>query len=400
LKVLVFNCGSSSLTFKVFEKDIDNNIKIVFSGKAHRLLPTFDELPYIEYHYNEFSQNENFTVRSHAFAAELVINKLKELGIEYNYIGHRWLHSSGQFNTVFIDDPLRIVLYSLIPLFPIHHPAILSVINKCRNLIPDIPQYITVDNAFHSTIPFEAFTYTLPKELINKFGFRKFGFHGLSYQYVTKKIRDYFKLPQERLKIIACHLGTGGSSVAAIKDGKSIDTSMGYTSLTGLVMSTRTGDIDPMLSVYLMGVYGYRPDDLMNLFNKKSGLLGVSEFSSDIRDIIKRISEDSHSRLAFNMYIHRLKKYIGSYAVVLGGIDILIFTDDIGVHNWLVREKVCENMDWCGIKIDYEKNSEAITDNISQINSEDSKVKILSIPTEEEYEIFYEGLKLIEGSPR
>jgi acetate kinase len=399
LKVLVFNCGSSSLTFKVFEKDINNNVKIIFSGKAHKLLPTFDELPYIEYTYDGFNLNEKFAVKSHAYAAELVLNKLKEIAIEPDYIGHRWLHSAGQFNTVFIDDPLRIVLHSLIPLFPIHHPAILSVINKCRYLEPEIPQYVTVDNAFHSTIPYEAFTYALPKELINTFGFRKFGFHGLSYQNVTKSIGKYFKSSRERLNIIACHLGTGGSSVAAIKDGKSIDTSMGYTSLTGLVMSTRTGDIDPMLSVYLMGVFGYRPDDLMNLFNKKSGLLGVSEFSSDIRDIIKRISEDSHSRLAFNMYIHRLKKYIGSYAVVLGGIDILIFTDDIGVHNWLVREKVCENMDWCGIKIDSQKNHEANTDKISQINSKDSKVKVLSVPTEEENEIFYEGLKLIEGSP-
>ena len=398
MRVLVFNCGSSSLTFKLFERNINHSINVVFSGKAHRLNVEGDESPFIEYFFNNCYENEKLSENTHAYAAELILKKLNDTEIEFNFIGHRWIHSAGKFKTVIINDELIRKLYKLISLFPIHHPAILSVINKCKSLLPYIPQYITVDSSFHSSIPPEAYTYALPKNLINKFGFRKYGFHGLSYQYVTNKAINYLKTSVQKLKIIACHLGTGGSSVAAIKNGLSVDTSMGYTSLTGLVMSTRTGDIDPMLGIYFMYKYGYRPDNLMNLLNKKSGLLGVSEFSSDIRDIIKKISTDKNAQLAFSMYIHRLKKYIGSYVVVLGGLDLLIFTDDIGVNNWLVREKVCEEMDWCGIKMDFQKNRDAVMSGISQINSPNDKVKILIVPNEEELEIFNEGVKLMEGN--
>ncbi len=397
VKILVFNCGSSSLTFKVFEKDGKNNPKIVFEGKAHGLLESHDKSPYIELKYNGNHETKKLSEKSHSLASELILKKLNERDIKIDYIGHRWIHSAGQFNTAFIDNNLIEKLINLIPYFPIHHPAILNVIKKCRTLLPAVPEYITVDSGFHSTIPFEAFTYAMPNDLVKKFGFRKYGFHGISYQYVTDAACNYLKSKKEGLKIVACHLGTGGSSVAAVKDGKSIDTSMGYTSLTGLVMSTRTGDIDPMLSVYLMCNYGYRPDDLMNLFNKKSGLLGISEFSSDIRDLINRISEDERSGIALKMYVHSLKKYIGSFITIMKGLDLLVFTDDIGVHNWYIREKVCENMEWCNMKIDKKKNLEAVSDNPSEINSKDSKVKILIIPTEEEFEIYNEGLKLIEG---
>jgi len=400
LKVLVFNCGSSSLTFKLFERNINHSINVVFSGKAHRLNVEGDESPFIEYFFNNSYENEKLSEKTHAYAAELILKKLNDTEIEFNFIGHRWIHSAGEFKTVFINDELIRKLHKLIPLFPIHHPSIISVINKCKSLLPYIPQYITVDSSFHSSIPPEAYTYALPKNLINKFGFRKYGFHGLSYQYVANKASNYLKTPIQKLKIIACHLGTGGSSVAAIKNGLSVDTSMGYTSLTGLVMSTRTGDIDPMLGIYFMYQYGYRPDNLMSLLNKKSGLLGVSEFSSDIRDIIKKISTDKHAQLAFNMYIYRLKKFIGSYAIILGGLDLLIFTDDIGINNWFVREKVCEEMDWCGIKMDLQKNQNVVMNSISQINSTNDKVKILIVPNEEEFEIFNEGVKLMEGNQK
>ena len=396
MKILVFNCGSSSLTFKVFEKDERNNTKVIFEGKAHGLLESHDELPFVGFKYNGTNEIEKLTEKSHSLASELVIKKLQERGIKIDYVGHRWIHSAGGFSTVFINDNIMNKLKELIPLFPIHHPAILSVIKKCKILLPVIPEYVCVDSSFHNTILPEAYTYALPIDLVKKFGFRKFGFHGISYQYVTEATSRFLKKEKNELRIVACHLGTGGSSVTAIKDGKSIDTSMGYTSLTGIVMSTRTGDIDPMLSVYLMSNYGYRPDDLMNKFNKKSGLLGISEFSSDIRDLIKRNSEDERSELALNMYIRSLKKYIGSFITILKGIDVLVFTDDIGVHNWYIRKRVCEEMEWCNMKLDDVKNFEAIQNVPKEINSEDSRVKIIVMPTEEELAIYYEGQKLIE----
>jgi acetate kinase len=205
------------------------------------------------------------------------------------------------------------------------------------------------------------------------------------------------KAPLEDLKIVACHLGTGGSSVAAIRNGHSIDTSMGYTPLPGLVMSTRCGDLDPMLAIYLMAAYGYRSEELIDLFSKKSGLLGISGFSSDITDIITRLSgkEKEQAVLALNMYIHRLRKYVGSYVIALGGINTLIFTDDVGVRSSEVRAKVCEDMGWCGVELDESLNLQADPHRICLLNSSQSRTRILSIPTNEELVICMEGIKLI-----
>ncbi len=397
MKSLVFNCGSSSLTFKVYKVNSSDDLEEILSGKAHRVNVKGKGPSFIEYKAREDYQKNELSIPNHANAANLVLEKLKELDIEPDIIGHRWIHSAGQFKTSFIDNSLLRKMTALIPLFPIHHPAILSVIQQCRNRKPSIKQFVTVDGAFHSTIPSYAYTYALPKDMIKRFGFRKFGFHGLSYQYVVGETGRFLNVPVEDLNIVACHLGTGGSSVAAIKSGKSIDTSMGYTSLSGLVMSTRSGNIDPMLSTYLMSAFGYRPDDLMNILNKKSGLLGIDGFSSDIRDIINIITTDKHAELAFNMYIQRIKKYIGSYALILGGMDILIFTDQIGVQNYLVREKVCENMEWCSIVLDKKLNRNSDCEQISSLNTDDSKVKILAIPTDEEIVICREGIKLLRA---
>jgi len=285
-----------------------------------------------------------------------------------------------------------------LPLAPIHNPISLGVIYESKKAFPDLLQYATFDSAFHSTIPYCAYTYALPGKIIKKFGFRKYGFHGLSYSYTAKMAPGFLKKSGKNLKIVACHLGTGGSSVVAIRDGRSVDTSMGYSPLSGLMMSTRCGDIDPMLMTYLMNIYGYRPDELLDILNKKSGLLGISGFSSDITDILRRIygTEDTErAKLAFNMYAHRLKKYIGSYIVGLGGIDALVFTDDIGVHNWSVRKKVCENMEWAGIVLNEGINRGISGNKISLINDDRSKVKIVIVPTEEELAICFEGIKLL-----
>ena len=394
VNVLVFNCGSSSLTFKVFAAAAGGEVRTVLSGKAHRVGVKGTQPSYIEYQQGPESEKSEVPIESHEAAAQLTLNALKARGIAIDYIGHRWGHAAGCFKTAWVDKQLLSKLRTLIPMMPIHHPAMFSVIVQCRRSLPGTAQYITADGAFHSTIPPHVYTYPLPENIVKKFGFRKYGFHGLSYQYVTGKAAEHLGVRLEDTRIVACHLGTGGSSAVAVQNGKSLDTSMGYTGLGGLVMSTRSGDVDPMLATYLMGVYGERGDDMVDMLNKKSGLLGVSVFSSDMRDIIAKLESDPKAKLAFDMYVHRLKKYIGGYAAVLGGMDILVFTDDIGVHNWLLREKVCANMEWCGVELDLRANRQATGDNISIISSTGSKVKILVVPTEEELVICREGLKL------
>lgn len=397
MNILVFNCGSSSLTFKLFEKKSDDEVEEVLAGKAHRVGVKGSKPSSIEFHYRGLDDLREIPIPDHGEAAGFVFEKLAAWGIPIDCIGHRWTHAAGHFTTAWIDKQVLDWLRILLPVFPIHHPAMIGVILRSRKTWPDLPQYVTADGAFHATIPPRAYTYPLPGEIVRKFGFRKYGFHGLSYQYIIRQTGLFLKIPLERLKIVACHLGTGGSSVVAVKGGRSIDTSMGYTGLPGLVMSTRCGDIDPMLALYFMAAYDYRADDLMELLNKKSGLLGISGFSSDIRDIIQRLASDRQARLAFDMYVYRLKKYIGSYVVALGGMDILVFTDDIGLHNWLVREKVCRHMEWCGIRMNDRANRNAVGETVSVLSAGDSNVKVLSMPTEEELVICLEGLKLMRS---
>jgi acetate kinase len=374
------------------------NIRVVLSGKAHRVGVKGSKPSSIEYDRGASRESVETPLDDHGQASVLVLDKLGELGIKLDCIGHRWVHAAGYFQTAWVDNALLARLKALVPILPVHHPAILRVIYACRKALPGLPQYVTADGAFHSTIPACAYTYLLPEGLVKKYGFRKHGFHGLSYRYLVRKTAETLGIPLEGSRIVACHLGTGGSSTVAVKDGESVDTSMGYTALSGLVMSTRSGDIDPILTLYLMAEYGYHPDVLMDMLNKKSGLLGISGFSSDIRDIIQRVGEDAQAKLAFEMYVYRLKKYVGSYVAVLGGLDVLVFTDDIGVHNWLVREKVCEGMDWCGVRLDAEANQRTSGDEIARLDAPDSKVRVLIVPTEEELVICWDGIALMKGT--
>jgi len=353
----------------------------------------------MEYRFKNKAYKKDVLIQNHRQASVLILEYIKDSGIKIDCIGHRFVHGGNHFpKSVFLDKNVLEKLILCLPLAPIHNPVALGVIYESNKVFPYLPQYVTFDSAFHSTIPYYAYTYALPKKLIKKVGFRKYGFHGLSYTYVAKMIPGFLKKSAQNLKIVACHLGTGGSSVVAIKNGRSVDTSMGYSPLSGLMMSTRCGDIDPMIMTYLMNAYGYRPDELLDILNKKSGILGISGFSSDITDILRRIygKEDvERASLAFNMYTHRLKKYIGSYIAALGGIDALVFTDDIGIHNWSVREKVCENMKWAGIILDERMNRSISGNKISLISSNKSKVKIVIIPTEEDLAICFEGIKLL-----
>ncbi|MDD5680558.1 MAG: acetate/propionate family kinase [Candidatus Omnitrophica bacterium] len=397
--ILVFNGGSSSLAYKIFQVKTSKNIKVISYGKAYRVGVRGTAPSFVECYFNNKLHKEEIHIANHRQAAKFILKYIEGSGIKIDYIGHRFVHGGSHFKeSVFLNKVTLKKLVTCLPLAPIHNPVSLGVIYESRKIFPDLPQYVTFDSAFHSTIPYYAYTYALPRKIIKKFGFRKYGFHGLSYSYTAGKISKFLKKDAHKLKIVACHLGTGGSSVAAIKGGHSVDTSMGYSPLSGLMMSTRCGDIDPILMIYLMNIYGYRPDELMDILNKKSGLLGISGFSSDITDIIHKMYKGEgrkRARLAFNMYIHRLKKYIGSYIAVLGGIDALVFTDDIGVHNWMVRKKVCEKMKWAGIIMDNRMNRNISGDKVSCINSAHSKVKIVVIPTEEEFIICLEGIKLL-----
>lgn len=396
-QMLVFNCGSSSLTFKVFAATTEHDAEPVLTGKAHRVGVTGSEPSFLEFHWGERNERVETPLESHRQAAELVLAKLREWAVRVDVIGHRWGHGGSYFRTAWVDQKLMGHLRALVPMMPIHHPAMLSVIRACRHAAPGTPEFVTTDGAYHATIPEHAYTYPLPKGVVRRFGFRKFGFHGLSYQYVVRAAGRHLDVPPARARIVACHLGTGGSSVCATRGGASLDTSMGYTGLTGLVMSTRSGDIDPMLATYLMGVYGEHSDDLVDLLNKRSGLLGLSGRSSDIRDLIPLLEKDPNAKLAFDMYVHRVKKYVAGYATILGGMDALVFTDDIGLHNWLVRERVCHDMSWCGLELDREANRQATGDVASVLSTPASRVKVLAIPTEEELVICWEGMRLGEG---
>jgi acetate kinase len=399
MNILVFNCGSSSVSYKVFGvKDI-KKIEVVVAGKAHRVGVTGSEPSFVEHNYKEKIQKDVVPITNYRQAAKLILKFIKENNIIIDCIGHRFVHGGTYFQqSAFINEENLRKLKLCMPLAPIHNPIALRVIFESMKVFPDIWQYVVFDSAFHSTIPYYAYTYALPQHMTKKYNYRKYGFHGLSYSYIIKTVSDFLETPAEKLKIVACHLGTGGSSVVAVKNGYSVDSSMGYSPLSGLVMSTRSGDIDPMIMIYLMAIYGYRNDDLLNLLNKKSGLLGVSGFSSDIRDIISRIPREKQAGLAFNMYIHRLKKYIGSFIIAaLEGLDVLIFTDDIGVKNSLVREKVCEDMEWCGIVLNKEKNKRYSMEKPELLNSRNSKVRVIAIPTDEEVVIAWEGIKLLKG---
>ena len=365
--------------------------------KAHRVGVIGTETSFIEYELRGDHQKVSLPIKTHREAAQLILRYMRDRKIAIDCIGHRFVHGGHYFDrSALLDADTLKKLRLCLPLAPIHNPVSLSVIEECTALLPGVWQYVTFDSAFHSTIPRRAYTYALPKALGEKFKFRKYGFHGLSYSHVVREAAQFLENRPERLKIVACHLGTGGSSVAAIQYGRSIDTSMGYSPLPGLVMSTRCGDIDPMLSLYLMAAHAYQPDELIEVFNKRSGWLGVSGFSSDIRDIIRSTEEDDSERaeLALKMYTHRLRKYVGGYAAVLEGLDVLVFTDDIGVGNWLVREKVCEEMEWCGVVLDQELNRRSTVERVCRLSAKDSRVEILSVPTEEELVIALDGIKL------
>jgi len=314
---------------------------------------------------------------------------------EIDAVGHRVVHGGEEFNSsVYITDEVIKKMEECIELAPLHNPPNLAGIYAVKELMGDIPQVGVFDTAFHQTMPPEAYMYGLPYSLYEKYSIRRYGFHGTSHRYVSRQACEALGVPYENQRIITAHIGNGGS-LAAIKDGKSIDTSMGMTPVEGLLMGTRAGDVDAGIISYVMEKENIGTQAISTLVNKHSGLLGVSGVSSDMRELQAAIaSGNKRAQLAFDIFIHRIKKYIGAYAAVLGGVDTLIFTGGIGENSSITRELACKGLEYMGIELDLDKNNEIHGDE-AVISTPESKVTVIVIPTDEEYMIAADTMTIV-----
>jgi acetate kinase len=397
MKILVLNCGSSSIKYKLFNMESNEVVaqgvveKIGLKGSFLKFpLPNGDKV---------VLEGE---ILEHQAGIEYILGVLtsdkygclKSLD-EIDAVGHRVVHGGEEFNSsVYITDEVIKKMEECIELAPLHNPPNLAGIYAVRELMGDIPQVGVFDTAFHQTMPSEAYMYGLPYSLYEKYGIRRYGFHGTSHRYVSRKGCESLGVPYEKQRIITAHIGNGGS-LAAIKDGKSIDTSMGMTPVEGLLMGTRSGDIDAGIVSYIMEKENIGTQAISTLVNKHSGLLGVSGVSSDMRELRAAIATgNERAKLALDIFIYRIKKYIGAYAAALGGVDILMFTGGIGENVDLVREQVCKDLEFMGIKIDTAKNLEIHGDE-AIISTPDSKVTVMVVPTDEEYMIASDTMKIV-----
>ena len=385
MKILVLNCGSSSVKYKLIDSDTK---KVLAEGGVEKIgLPD----SFLKFKRPDGSK-ETITVEmpDAKAAVENVIKVLTDPkdGViksfdEIDAVGHRVVHGMDKFNkSVLITPEVIEKVKECYTVAPLHNPANIAGIEAVTSLIPSVPQVAVFDTAFHQTMPDYAYMYALPYEAYEKYGVRRYGFHGTSHRYVSKRACEFLGVDYDKQRIITCHIGNGGS-IAAINDGKCVDTSMGLTPTEGLMMGTRVGDVDPGALVYLMKEMNLDADGLLNLINKKSGVAGVSGVSSDMRDIEAAIKEgNERARLALEMYEYRILKYIGAYAAVLGGVDIIVFTGGVGENQTVTREKICKKLEVLGVTFDEEANKtrgEEIT-----ISGADSKVKVVVIPTDEE----------------
>lgn len=396
MKILVINSGSSSLKYqlismtheRVLAKGLCDRIGIGQSFIKHNI------------------EGENPVVidkdmYSHKIAVQQVIKMLtdKKLGVitdmgEVVAVGHRVVHGGEKFHdSVIINDEVMKAIKDCVNLAPLHNPANITGIEACREVMPDKPMVAVFDTAFHQTMPEHAYLYALPYEMYEKYGIRKYGFHGTSHMYVSERAAIMLDMPLEELRLISCHLGNG-ASVCAIKYGKSIETSMGFTPLAGLAMGTRSGTIDPAVISFLMEKEKMTINEINDFLNKKSGMLGISGISSDFRDIQAEAAKgNKRAQLAMDIFCYRVKKYIGEYATVLDGLDAVIFTAGIGENNGLVRKKILEGLDYMGIEINWDKNN--VQGEEQDISTDNSPVRTLVIPTNEELAIARETQKLI-----
>ncbi len=402
MKILVLNCGSSSLKFQLFLKA---DLSVLASGLIEKIGDAKSGILLSFYDSSGLKKElkRDHPVADHREAIKVMAEMLKESGAlvdtqELAGIGHRIVHGGESFHQpVLIDDTVISAIEELIPLAPLHNPANLMGIKVTREHTADTPQVAVFDTAFHQSIPEHAYLYALPYSLYEKQKVRRYGFHGTSHSYVARRAARHLQKPIEELHIITLHLGNGASA-AAIKCGECIDTSMGLTPLEGLVMGTRSGDLDPAILFYLSRETGMNIDALDALLNKESGLKGICG-ENDMRTISEAAEQgDSQAKLALSIFCYRLKKYIGAYMAALGGVDCIVFTGGIGENSAIVRQMSCQGMERLGLILDREKNSIRQKE-ILEIQASDSPVTILVIPTDEEYEIASQTLQVI-ASPQ
>jgi acetate kinase len=396
MKILVINCGSSSLKYQLIDMENEKNLA---SGLVERIGIEGSVLT------QKVEGREKYIVKTpmkdHKDAIKIVLGVLvdKENGViadmsEISAVGHRVVHGGEKYSqSVLIDDEVMVALEECAKLAPLHNPPNIIGINACRELMPNTPMSVVFDTAFHQTLPEEAYIYALPYELYTNYGIRKYGFHGTSHKYVSGVAADMLQKDIKDLKIITCHLGNG-ASITAIDGGKSVDTSMGFTPLAGIAMGTRCGDIDPAIIPFVMKEMNLSIDEVNNLMNKKSGVLGVSGVSSDFRDIENAAWKEGNKRaeLALNIFNYRVRQTIGSYVAVMDGVDCIVFTAGLGENSPETREAICGKLSYLGIKIDAEKNNSR--GKAVEISTPDSKVKVFVVPTNEELMIARDTLSL------
>ncbi len=401
MKVLVLNCGSSSIKYQMIET---SNRAVLAKGLVERIGMSSAVL--IHNPYGREKIRIVGEILDHTIAIEYVIAVLlsPNHGVikdksEINAVGHRVVHGGETFTgSVLITNEVMKALKDNIELAPLHNPPNIMGIEACKAHLPDTPQCGVFDTAFHASMPPHAFLYGLPYELYKRHKIRRYGFHGTSHRYVSHRAAQLMNRRLEDMKIITCHLGNG-ASIAAIDGGKSVDTSMGFTPLEGLLMGTRSGDMDPALVTYIMGKEELSISEMNTLLNKHSGFIGVSGESSDMREIENAVREGhKRAKLAFDIFTYRIKKYIGSYSAAMGGLDVLIFTGGIGENSSLVRRDVCANLRFLGIELHPKLNESATGE--AELSSVSSKVKVLRIPTNEELVIALDTAEIVGSQLR
>ena len=395
MKVLVVNCGSSSIKYQLIDME---NESLMAKGYLEKIgLPD----SFLTHTVNGEKHKIEQEVKNHEDGIQLVLQQLAhpEYGViksldEIGAVGHRVVHGGEKFNSsVLINNDVINTMRECIPLAPLHNPAGITGIEACQKVLPNVPMVGVFDTAFHQTLPKKAYLYALPYEYYEKYGIRKYGFHGTSHRFVSKRVAEIMNKPVEDLKIITCHLGQG-ASLCAVDGGKSVDTSMGLTPLAGVPMGTRCGDIDPSIVTFLMKNEKLTPDEMDTIMNKKSGKLGVSGISFDDRDIEKAAAEgNERAKLAIDTFVYQVVGYIGRFVAQMNGVDVITFAGGIGENGIEARKEICDYLRFLGIKIDEEKNN--CRGKEVEISTPDSKVKVYVIPTNEELMIARDTMEIV-----
>ncbi len=397
MKILVLNCGSSSIKYALYDMDTK---QVIASGGAERVgldnafvkvkLPNGEKIQ-VMHDIPEHTEGVKFIF---SLLTDAEIGAIRSLS-EIDAVGHRMVHGGEKFTeSVLITDEVIRAFEAVSDLAPLHNPANLKGIRAVSELMPDMPQVGVFDTAFHQTMPDYSFMYALPYEVYEQYGVRRYGFHGTSHRYVSARACEFLGLDYNKVKIITCHIGNGGS-LAAVKNGRCMDTSMGLTPLEGVMMGTRAGDVDGGAVTFLQKKLGLDADAMSSYLNKKSGVAGVSGIGSDMRDLEKACAEgNKRAQLAEKMYNYRIRKYIGAYAAAMGGVDVIVFTAGVGENQTSMREAACDGLEFMGVKLDKEVNAK-IRGKEAVISTPDSKVKIVVIPTDEELMIASDTMAIV-----